>query len=213
MKSRRLERLPGGYRVIYADPPWLHSGGKNGAKGWSKTVAADAHYPLMRTPAIMALGDLVTPRCHPDGAHLYLWAINNLLPEAFRVMEAWGFRYVTTITWVKAEVVQADGRLITLAPAVVKQPHVTLNLGKKGIGKYHRGQTEHLLFGVRGRLPYRRLEGKIQQGETLIIAPRGRHSAKPDEAYGLIEHVSRGPGLELFARRERKGWDSWGNEL
>lgn len=201
MKSRILTRMPGGYRVIYADPPWLHSGGKNGVKGWSKTVAADAHYPLMKTPAIMELSPHVSLRCHEAGAHLYLWAINNFLPQAFQVMTAWGFRYVTTITWVKA------------TPEILRPGLLTVNLGTPGIGKYFRGHTEHLLFGVRGHLPYKRLEGKIQQGSTLLIAPRGRHSAKPEEAYDLIEHVSRGPCLELFARRTRAGWDSWGNEL
>jgi N6-adenosine-specific RNA methylase IME4 len=42
--------------------------------------------------------------------------------------------------------------------------------------------------------------------------PRGRHSVKPDAFYDLVEQVSPGPYLELFARRQRLGWDTWGNE-
>ena len=45
------------------------------------------------------------------------------------------------------------------------------------------------------------------------MAPRQEHSRKPDEVYDRIEQLLEGPYVELFARRERKGWDSWGNEL
>lgn len=42
--------------------------------------------------------------------------------------------------------------------------------------------------------------------------PRGRHSEKPEAFFDLVEQVSPGPYLELFARRQRLGWDTWGNE-
>ena len=42
--------------------------------------------------------------------------------------------------------------------------------------------------------------------------PRGRHSEKPEAFLDLVEQVSPGPYLELFARRNRLGWDTWGNE-
>lgn len=42
--------------------------------------------------------------------------------------------------------------------------------------------------------------------------PRGEHSAKPEAFLDLVEQVSPGPYLELFARRNRLGWDTWGNE-
>ena len=38
------------------------------------------------------------------------------------------------------------------------------------------------------------------------------HSAKPGEFYDLVETVSPGPRLELFARRARPGWDAWGDQ-
>lgn len=41
---------------------------------------------------------------------------------------------------------------------------------------------------------------------------RGRHSQKPEAFLDLVEQVSPGPYLELFARRNRLGWDTWGNE-
>lgn len=42
--------------------------------------------------------------------------------------------------------------------------------------------------------------------------PRGAHSAKPEAFLDLVEQVSPGPYVELFARRDRLGWDTWGNE-
>lgn len=85
---------------------------------------------------------------------------------------------------------------------------------QKGLGQYFRGASEHLLFGVRGTLPYRTTrEGKRAQGCTLVLEPRGEHSEKPEAFRRVIEHVSPGPYLELFARRRVPGWDAWGNEV
>ena len=50
-------------------------------------------------------------------------------------------------------------------------------------------------------------------GGTWFSWPRGRHSKKPDDFYDLVERVSPGPYLEMFARERRHGWDSHGNEL
>jgi N6-adenosine-specific RNA methylase IME4 len=41
---------------------------------------------------------------------------------------------------------------------------------------------------------------------------RAAHSAKPEAFLDLVEETSPGPYLELFARRNRLGWDTWGNE-
>ena len=77
-----------------------------------------------------------------------------------------------------------------------------------GLGQYLRGQHELCLFGVRGRLP-----SASRSVPTVVQAPRGKHSAKPAEAYAAIEAVSPGPRLELFARQPREGWTVWGNEV
>ncbi len=77
-----------------------------------------------------------------------------------------------------------------------------------GLGRYLRGQHELLLFGVLGKthLP-------TKAPPSVIHAPKRKHSQKPEEAYELIERVSASPRLEMFARKEREGWDNWGNEL
>jgi N6-adenosine-specific RNA methylase IME4 len=168
----------GDYRTVYADPPWFEAGGGKIKRG------ADRHYALMKTRDICALP--VSTWAAPD-AHLYLWVTNNFLQDGLEVMEAWQFRYVTTITWMK---------------------------DRAGLGQYFRGLTEHCLFGVRGRLPYQLSEdGRRLQGVTgFFESPRGAHSAKPSEMRRMIERVSPAPRLELFAREAANGWDAWGDE-
>ena len=111
---------PGPFSTIYADPPWPERGGGRIKRG------ADRHYPLLSVTEIAALP--VAGIAAPD-AHLYLWVTNNYLPAGFDVMQAWGFRYVTCITWAKE--------------------------GRFGLGQYFRGKTEHCLWGARQGAPPR----------------------------------------------------------
>jgi N6-adenosine-specific RNA methylase IME4 len=169
------------YKTVYADPPWPEHGGGKIKRG------ADRHYSLMKVKDIIALGDELQNYIDPEGCHLYLWATNNYLPDALKVMEAWGFDYKTTITWMK---------------------------DRFGIGQYFSGQSEHCLFGTRGTLPYNiRADGKRGQGTTAFLAPRSIHSRKPKEMRTMIETVSYEPRLELFARQEFDDWDKWGNQV
>ena len=165
------------YHTIYADPPWSEYGG--GRRG------ANVHYPLMKTKEIIAMAPMVQDLAE-DNAHLYLWTTNNFLRDALEVMDAWGFRYVTTITWMK---------------------------DRMGLGQYFRGLTEHCLFGVRGKLPYKVIDGKRQQGKTGFVEKKGGHSRKPVQMREMIEKVSYPPFIELFARERFDGWDAWGNEI
>ena len=164
------------YKTIYADPPWLERGGGVIKRG------ADKHYPLMKTADIISLP--IIEEVASDNCHLYLWTTNNFLPDALTVMQAWGFKYKTMITWVK---------------------------DRQGLGQYFRGMTEHCLFGAKGNLPYKIIENKRQQGLTVIHAPKTEHSKKPEEMRMMIERVSYGPFIELFARTKTTGRDTWGN--
>jgi N6-adenosine-specific RNA methylase IME4 len=76
-----------------------------------------------------------------------------------------------------------------------------------GLGAGYRGNTEHLIVARRGNAPFR-----TTAAGTWYQAPRAEHSRKPDLFIDLIEAMSPGPYLELFARRQRLGWDTWGNE-
>ena len=80
-----------------------------------------------------------------------------------------------------------------------------------GLGNYLRNATEHVLFATRGRAPV-----NFNSQPTWINAPVQDHSHKPEEQYALIERVSSGPYLELFARRRPSStadWSVWGNEI
>lgn len=146
---------------------------------------ADNHYSLMKTKQIMELP--VKQIADENGCHLYLWTTNNFLPDAIKVIDAWGFEYITTVTWMKDRI---------------------------GLGQYYRGLTEHCLFATtKQRLPYKVLDGKRQQGVTGFCEPKGTHSTKPQKMRKMIESVSLDPRIELFARQEFPGWDCWGNEI
>lgn len=159
-------------------------------KGGGKIVrGAQRHYDVMKVPEIIIAVGHVIDRHMQFNSHIYCWATNNYLPAAFECLDAWSYRYVTMITWYKQ--------------------------GQIGLGQYYRGCTEHCLFGVRGRIPYRMLQsGKRAQGVTGFVAPRTRqHSEKPHTMRMMIQIVSPGPYLELFGRKRVPGWAVWGDEV
>lgn len=167
------------YRTIYIDPPWPERGGGKIKRG------ADAHYPLMTVEEILRLP--ISSIADQSGCHLYLWATNNYLSHAFECINAWGFEYITTITWFK---------------------------DRQGLGQYFRGITEHCLFAsTKKRLPYKIIDGVRQQGITGFTEPKSVHSRKPEQMREMIERVSYSPRVELFAREPHLGWDVWGNEV
>ena len=77
-----------------------------------------------------------------------------------------------------------------------------------GLGQYLRNSTEHVLLGTRGKAPVR-----FRGQSSWLWAPLQDHSHKPEEQYAVIERVSPGPYLELFARRRQPNWHAWGNEI
>lgn len=77
-----------------------------------------------------------------------------------------------------------------------------------GMGNYYRVSHEYCLLGVRGSTPFRERDQMSWRKWD-----RCEHSAKPGRMYEIIESVSPRPYLELFARRQREGWVSWGNEI
>ncbi len=165
------------YQIIYADPPWT-------GRYFTSTISI---YPLMSTDAIAALP--IRSVAHPD-AMLFLWTTMNAIPDALRVIDAWGFHYVTNgFTWVKT--------------------HAKSGKPVVGLGMWTRNNAEICLLAKRGR-PARQSAAV----RSLVIAPRLCHSQKPDVVRDrIVELCGDVPRLELFARQKTKGWDIWGNEL
>ena len=176
------------YPVILADPPWHFRNFAADAPGMmhQRARGANRHYPTMTTEEICRLAPP-----SDDNAVLFLWACWPTLPDALRVIEAWGFEYVTLAwVWVKS--------------------NPTGYGFFKGMGYYTRANSEPCLLATKGksRKPANR------SVSALIYAPVREHSRKPDEQYAKIESLyPDGPYLELFARQTRPGWDSWGNEV
>lgn len=143
---------------------------------------ADRHYPLLPTEEIPGVirSCEYWPRL-ADTAHCYMWVTNNFLKDGLWVLEEIGFRYVTMLVWAKDKI---------------------------GLGQYFRGQTEPILFGVRG--DFVPTEGTHS---TLLEAPRRAHSEKPHEFYSMVKAASPGLHLDIFAREHREGWLVWGNEV
>lgn len=181
------------YKTVLADPPWQYKTPRaivgNGGRGSHnalniKQTSVLDNYSTMSTQDIMSLP---VGSIVEDNAHLYLWCTNSFMVQAHDVARAWGFNPKTIITWVK---VKSD------------------NTPSMKTGYWYRSATEHILFAVRGRL---RIKGPASP--TVFFSPRLPHSVKPEATYELIEQQSQGAFIELFARRNRDGWDHWGNEL
>ncbi|TDX65168.1 N6-adenosine-specific RNA methylase IME4 [Methylosinus sp. sav-2] len=166
------------YGVIYCDPAWKET-------AWSEETgydrAAANHYSVMTTEEIAGL-DVASIAA--DDCVLAMWAIAAMIVEALRVMESYGFAYVTQIVWDK---------------------------GRIGLGRWVRTRHEILLIGKRGKVVP---PAPGEQPESVIVAPPGAHSAKPEIFAELIERLwPTLPKIELNRRGPaRDGWDAWGNE-
>lgn len=173
------------FGVVLADPPWAYQTTTGHAKlsGYS-----DSQYDPLTTEALCALPveNLVS-----EDAVLLLWATWPFIADALRVIDAWGFEFVTGLPWIKT---QAD---------ITKLAY--------GVGYWFRGVTEPILVAKRGKA-YRNPALGILHAAAGLASPRLEHSRKPDDVYELAEFYP-GPHLELFARRPRDGWISVGNAM
>ena len=155
-------------------------------------------------------------------AHLYLWAVLPMMKEAYQVVESWGFTPETVLTWCKPGVGLGGGfRGNTEHLIVARRGWSAANPTCDTCGGRARGAKkcgcETPAWRVKGKLlteddKQRKAFLTTAKG-TWYEAPRGRHSAKPDLFMDLIETMSPGPRLEMFAREKRLGWDSWGDEI
>lgn len=154
------------------------------ADGGEKSPSA--HYACVST------ADLIEqfPVGHLAGGDcwLWLWATHPMLPDAMRALQAWRFQFVTSGVWVKTT---PKGGLAF------------------GTGYVLRSASKPFLIGKVGKPPV--CNRSIR---TAIMAPRGRHSAKPAAAYKAAAALA-GPNAfmaEVFSRTRRRGWDTFGDE-
>lgn len=187
--------VPVKYRTIVADPPWPYPegwpvGSINGRAGQTATRRGEAFDVRRRKPLpypSMMLAEIaavpISELAQTD-AHLYVWTTNRYLRDTFALIDGWGFRFSTALAWCKTP----------------------MGLGPGGTFAQN---MEFVLFARRGSLA-----NTAKSDTRWWNWPRmgNAHSRKPDAFLDLVESVSPGPYLELFARRQRLGWDTWGNE-
>jgi N6-adenosine-specific RNA methylase IME4 len=167
------------YGVILADPEWRF---EVYSRETGMDRSADNHYPTSVTDAICArpVGSIAAKDCA-----CFLWATVPMLPDALKVLSAWGFFYKSHAVWKKDRI---------------------------GTGYWFRNAHELLLVGTRGDIP---APAMGTQFTSCIDAPLGEHSAKPEIFLTMIEaYFPTLPKIELNRRGPaRPGWDAWGNEV
>lgn len=182
------------YSILYADPPWQY--GDRKPRG-----GAERHYPTMTLEGVcnLQVNGRHVSLLADDPCALFMWATWPLLAEALHVIREWGFTYKTcAFTWVKST---KHGKDFV------------------GMGRYMRGNTEPCLLAVRGDVLGMKKSSAVRQlildhDEEALVAPVGRHSAKPQEARDrIVQLLGDVPRVELFARERAPGWDAWGNEV
>ena len=179
--------VDGCYDILYADPPWSYrdKGGPGGSTG------AELQYPTMKIADLMKMpvGELGS-----KNSVMFMWATYPTLPDALALGRAWGYEYKSiAFQWVK---VYPSGK------------------PRFGLGHWTRGNTEPCLLFTRGK-PHR-VDNAVSQlilSNELLIAEIGRHSEKPFETrQRILRLMGDLPAIELFARKNAPGWDSFGND-
>lgn len=177
------------YATIVVDPPWEYDGFASDPTS-GRGLSEAQREPIKAEPmpyASMSLAEirgLPLPELAAPNCRLFLWTTNRYIEHSFAILAGWGFTYRQTLVW-----------------------HKTGNPSPFG-GSVAPNHAEFLLVATRGKPE---LGGR--HTSSVITAPaQRRHSRKPEAFLDVIETVSSGPYLEMFARRNRFGWDTWGNE-
>ena len=119
-----------------------------------------------------------------NGAHIYMWITNKMLRHSWDIFTSWNVNYHLTLPWVKPN---------GIAPCFA-----------------YKFASEFLILGF-----YRKPMQKFSRGGKLnwIKASSGKHSEKPEVFYRLIEEMSPGPRIDVFARKRHDGFDAYGDEI
>lgn len=175
--------LPKGvYNILYVDPPWQY---ENQNTGGSLRSGAEQQYPTMSTDEICKFWEKLHGKVAKDSV-IFLWATVPLLPEAFKVLDAWGFTYKTKITWRK---------IMSL-----------------GMGYWFRGQVEDLLVGIKGKVkPFRCQKANFIQAKVGKHSEKPKEFRELIEL--AVKNMPHKRKLEIFGRKKHDGWEVYGDEL
>lgn len=204
-----LARPQGGFRVILADPPWHYE--MYSAKGEAKSP--QAQYDTMTLAAICAMP--VGAYAAADAA-LFLWSTwPTTWTHVAPVLAAWGFTPKTGLPWVKRT---KHGKVHFGMGYIGRECTEPLCIATRGSPRWH-GEATRLLLDAYAEAetdaPARNSTPASEDGACAAAHARAsKHSVKPDDLYTLVETIQHAtPRLELFARRPRAGWVSWGDGI
>ena len=175
IKVKKAKELEGVFDVIVIDPPWPM---EKIERDVAPNQVKELDYPTMSIEEIKAFKVPAAKDCH-----VWLWTTHKFLPAAFKILDAWGAKYVCTFVWHKPGGFQPFG---------LPQYNCEFALyARIGVPQF----TETKAFPV------------------CFESKRGRHSEKPQDFYDMIARVTGGRRIEIFSRSKRDGFDVWGNEV
>jgi N6-adenosine-specific RNA methylase IME4 len=185
------------YNIIYADPAWNQKAGRNLSGGYKTLNGIQVMNPVSNissnlpynTMSIDDIKNLPVKDISDDNCHLYIWVTNKYLMQVGEIIKNWGFEYSTTLVWCKKPI-------------------------GSGMGGVYKISTEFLIFAKKGKLPVKKsIKGTWFDIKRQYVNGYPCHSKKPDFFRDMIDSVSTGSKIELFARNKPDGWDVWGNEV
>ena len=218
------------FNLIFADPPFSFddklemSDVKRGAESQYNGVLSIEDIKNLKVPEITA-----------DNAVLVLWVPSSLISDGLEIMSKWGFRQTQTNIWVKtkkdpfeslkkdllkkikdnsAEATLSTKDLLKITSDAFDEVAENFDFDNMlgfGMGRLSRACHELCLIGVKGKV-YKDVKNKSQR--SVHLAPNTKHSAKPEilqDRFDIIfpEYQNK---IELFARRQREGWTTIGNQ-
>lgn len=211
------------YQVLAVDPPWSFG---DQLKMSSVKRGAASNYGTMTIEEICALP--IKQIIDPGGCVLALWVPSSMISDGLKIMQSWGFQQKQSYIWVKTKKnplgddMEAIKKFFnklgawnwTISGSAVKKflDNFSLNnIMSFGMDRLFRQSHEICLIGTNTNGIYKKLENHSQR--SVCFAPNLKHSAKPEDLQNSLDIMfPAGKKLEIFARRQREGWDCIGNQ-
>ena len=170
------------YNCLYVDVPWGYDNQKTGGSFQS---GAKSKYKVMTTQEVCDMAPDIKSISDKDSV-LFMWGTVPMLPEALLVIEAWGFKYKTKITWHK--------------------------IGRLGLGYWFRGEVEELFVATRGSFKALRCQERNHIEHPVLKHSEKPEVFRQliDKAVSNIKGVRK---IELFSRNVVPGWTCIGDHV